>query len=59
MCANCVAGATVAAAGASGARAWLAAKGYAWLTPRRLRLATWALVTVAVAGASIGIGGSA
>ena len=59
MCANCVAGATVAAAGASGARAWLAAKAYAWVTPRRLHLVTWVLAVVAVAAASVGIGGAA
>jgi hypothetical protein len=33
-------GATTAAAGVTGIRAWLAAKGFSWLTPRSMRLAT-------------------
>jgi hypothetical protein len=43
--------ATVAAAGATGVRAWLATRGWAWLTPRRLRRATVALLIAGVAGA--------
>jgi hypothetical protein len=38
--------ATVAATGATGVRAWLATRGWAWLTPKRLRRATIALLAV-------------
>jgi hypothetical protein len=48
MCAQCMATATVAAAGASGVRAWLATRSWAWLTPRRMRRATIALLAVAL-----------
>jgi hypothetical protein len=51
-------GATTAAAGVTGARAWLASKGYAWMTPRRMRRATGALVVVGVIGASVGLTGT-
>jgi hypothetical protein len=40
--------ATVAAAGATGVRAWLATRSWSWLTPSRLRAATVALVTAGV-----------
>jgi hypothetical protein len=42
--------ATAAAAvgGASGLRAWLAAKGFAWLTPTRKKALTALLITAAV-----------
>ncbi len=55
MCVQCAAGATTAAAavgGAAGLRAWLAAKGFAWMTPRRLTAATVVLATVGVVGGS-------
>jgi hypothetical protein len=50
--------ATAAAAGATGVRAWLATRSWAWLTPSRLRAATVALVVtgVAVAGTLSGAG---
>jgi hypothetical protein len=48
-------GATTAAAGVTGARSWLAAKHYAWMTPRRLRLLTGSLITVGVIAASVGL----
>jgi hypothetical protein len=44
--------ATVAAAGATGIRAWLATRGWSWLTARRLRRATVALFAVALATAA-------
>jgi hypothetical protein len=46
--------ATAAAAvgGASGLRAWLAARGYSWVTPRRLRAMTIALAVAAIATAA-------
>jgi hypothetical protein len=49
MCAQCMATATVAAAGATGVRAWLGTRSWSWLTPSRLRAATLALVIVGVA----------
>jgi len=48
MCAQCMATAATAAAGVTGVRAWLATRGWSWLTPRRLRSATAALVAIAV-----------
>jgi hypothetical protein len=55
MCAGC---AMAAAAGASGVRTWLQTRHLTWLTPRRMRAATIALVVVALAIPSIGLGGS-
>jgi hypothetical protein len=51
-------GATTAAVGVTGARAWLAAKGFAWMTPRRLRFATISLIVAGVIGASVGLSGT-
>jgi hypothetical protein len=58
MCAQCMMGATTAAAGVTGVRAWLAAKGFSWLTPRRMRFATVSLVVAGLIGASVGLSGS-
>ena len=58
MCAQCMIGATTAAVGVSGTRAWLAAKGFAWMTPRRLRFATVGLVTAGVIGSAVGFHGT-
>ena len=48
MCAQCMATAAAAATGATGLRAWLATRGWAWLTPPRLRRATITLLGVAL-----------
>jgi hypothetical protein len=40
--------AAAAVGSAGGVRGWLAARGFAWLTPRRLRLLTIALMVTAV-----------
>jgi hypothetical protein len=48
MCAQCMATAVTAATGATGLRAWLATRSWAWLTPRRLRGATIALAVAAL-----------
>jgi hypothetical protein len=56
MCAQCMMGATTAAAGVTGIRAWLATKGYAWLSPRRMRLLTAGLVGTGLIGVSLGFG---
>jgi hypothetical protein len=58
MCTQCMMGATTALTGAVGMRAWIAAKGGAWLTPRRLRALTIALLAAGVVGSSAGISGA-
>jgi hypothetical protein len=58
MCAQCVMGASTAAAGVTGMRAWLVTKGFAWMTPRRTRLATISMVVVGLIGASVGLSGT-
>ena len=60
MCVQCAMGATGAAAavgGATGIRAWLAAKGFAWMTPGRMRVTTIVLLAMGVIGASVGVSG--
>lgn len=47
-----------AAAGASGARAWLQAHHMTWLTPRRLKAGTVALFVAATLVSSVGLSGS-
>ena len=47
-----------ATAGASGVRAWLQAQHLTWLTPRRMRAVTIALVVVAFGISSVGISSS-
>ena len=47
-----------AAAGATGVRTWLQARGWTWLTPKRLRRVTIAAFIAAALVASIGINGS-
>jgi hypothetical protein len=58
MCAQCISTAAVTVAGATGLRAWLATRGWAWVTPRLMRWASAALLTVALvaAGALSGSG---
>jgi hypothetical protein len=46
--------ASTAAAGATGIRAWLAAKRFAWLTPRRMRLMTIGLIATGLIVSSVG-----
>jgi hypothetical protein len=58
MCMQCVATASVTVGAASGVRAWLQAKAGDWLTPPRMRAITIALLTFAVLGAGLGLGGS-
>lgn len=56
MCAQCMAVATTVAAGATGLRAWLATRGWSWLTPTRLRRATAGILVVAVMLSATGSG---
>ncbi|MBA3437387.1 MAG: hypothetical protein H0U14_05255 [Thermoleophilaceae bacterium] len=58
MCAQCMITAATATTAATGVRAWLAARGGAWLTPLRLRRLSAALIVVAVA-ATATLSGSA
>jgi hypothetical protein len=53
MCAACIVAAT---AGVSGVRAWLQTRRLAWLTPRRMRALTVALLLVAIAVSSVAFG---
>jgi hypothetical protein len=59
MCAQCMAGAATALTAATGIRAWLAARGFAWLTPPRMRAVTIALLVAGVVGSSLGLSGAA
>jgi hypothetical protein len=52
MCAQCMVTAASVGAAATGARAWLATRGWSWITPTRLRRATAGLVLVAIAAAA-------
>ena len=55
MCAGC---AMTAMAGASGVRAWLQNRGWAWLTPERLRRTTVAVFAIATVVSTVGLSGS-
>jgi hypothetical protein len=55
MCVQCIAGAATAAAGATGLRAWLAARFGHHLTPRRKQAMTVVLLSAGVlAGGLVG-----
>jgi hypothetical protein len=56
MCAQCMATAATATAAATGIRAWAAARSPSWLTARRRRVLTAALLATAVLAAAIGSG---
>lgn len=58
MCAQCMMAASTAAAGATGMRAWLAAKGFSWLTPRKMRFATMGLIGAGLVGSAVGLSGT-
>jgi hypothetical protein len=53
VCMQCMAGAMAAGAGASGLRAWLVARAPRWLTARRRRATTGALLVAGVVAAGI------
>jgi uncharacterized membrane protein YkvI len=50
--------ATTTAAGVTGTRAWLAAKRFSWMTPRRLRRVTVILIVAGFLASAIGFHGS-
>jgi hypothetical protein len=51
-------GATTAAVGVTGMRAWLAAKGFSWITPRRMRFVTISLIVAGLIASSVSIHGA-
>jgi hypothetical protein len=53
MCMQCVTFAATSVGAAGGIRAWVAAKNPSWLTPRRLRILTAALLAIAVLAAGV------
>jgi hypothetical protein len=55
---QCVATAMTAGATASGTRAFIAAKHFSWVTPKRLRAITIALIVLALAASSLFVGGT-
>lgn len=50
---QCMASAMAAGAAATGMRAWLATRSPSWLTPRRLKAATAAVLTAGVLAAGV------
>jgi hypothetical protein len=48
----------LAASAATGARSWLAARGFQWMTPRRLKVATMVIIAAAFVGGSLRFSGS-
>jgi len=48
--------AATAGAAATGTRAWLATRGFAWLTPLRLRRVSAGLIALALAASAVGVG---
>jgi hypothetical protein len=48
----------LAASAATGARSWLAARGFQWMTPRRLKIATAVIIVAAFVGGSLRFSGS-
>ena len=55
---QCMAGAMTATAGAAGIRAWLATRAFGWLTPRRLKAITIALIAGALLASTVLVSGS-
>jgi hypothetical protein len=58
MCVQCMMGAMSAGASATGARSWLGSRRWSWLTQRRLRRITFALLAAALVAASTLLSGS-
>jgi len=57
MCMNCMAGAMMAGASATGLRAWLVVRFGSWLTPQRRRRVTVGLCAAGVLAASVAVPG--
>jgi hypothetical protein len=58
MCMQCMMGAMAAGAGVTGTRAWLNAKGFSFMTPRRMRATTFALIIAGLIGSAVGFHGA-
>lgn len=58
MCMQCMGGAMVSLTAATGIRAWLGTRSFAWLTPARLRWLTASLLVLALLGSSLSLSGS-
>jgi hypothetical protein len=58
MCMQCMASAMTAVGAASGTRAFIAGRGFSWLTPRRLRIFTIALMAAALLAAATLVSGT-
>ncbi|HEX3609389.1 MAG TPA: hypothetical protein VHU14_06960 [Solirubrobacterales bacterium] len=61
MCMQCMASAMTAGAAATGMRAWIATHSPSWMTPRRLKLTTAAILAAGVlaSGSHLAPNGSA
>jgi hypothetical protein len=59
MCMQCMASAMTFGATASGTRSFIAARHFSWMTPRRLRAITIALIAGALVASALFVGGSA
>ena len=53
VCMQFMMGAITAAAGVTGTGAWLSAKGYSWMTPRRTRIAALTLIVAGLIGSAV------
>jgi hypothetical protein len=58
MCVQCAATASVVVGSASGLRAWLGSRARSPAARRRLKVVTFALAGLAVAGSSVGFSGT-
>jgi len=58
MCMQCMAAAMGATATASGTRSYIAARHFSWVTPRRLKAITVALMSAALLASSLLVSGS-
>jgi hypothetical protein len=58
MCMQCMATAMTAGAGVSGTRAYIAAKHFSWITPRRLRVITATLLAAGLLASATLVSGS-
>lgn len=58
MCMQCMATAMAGTAAATGLRAWLGTRTYAWLTPARLKRFTVCLFAAALLAATVALSGA-
>jgi hypothetical protein len=58
MCMQCMLGAMSAGATATGTRAWLKHMAPRWLTPKRMRAVSIALIAAALVASTVVLGGS-